>query len=392
MDDSQPAPRLSNLRMPALDGLRGLAILLVIPHNSSLVDGIALHGAAYPLKELLLIGWAGVQLFFVLSGFLITGALLDSQDASNYYSSFYARRALRILPLYYGMLIASFVILGPLGVLTEEMLGTAHSHVWLWTFLSNWTSGSDEAKGFSHFWSLAVEEQFYLLWPLALRRMSAPNVLRLGLAIAVAALVIRTGMRLAGSSPDALYEFTICRMDALALGAAAAAAMRMPAWQTAIARSLPRLPWIALVLFLAGVPLTHDYARTGFETQTWGQTMLAIIFTVMVLAGARPPDERPNWFVRVFSWGPLRSVGKYSYALYVFHNPLHKWVGLRLVGPYAAKPSATIEIAYAVALVLASYVIAWLSFHLYEQHFLRLKRYFVPEHTGPRRLLDASGA
>lgn len=376
--------------MPALDGVRGLAILLVIPHNTTLMDGMAFHGAAYPLKEALLFGWAGVQLFFVLSGFLITGALLDSQDATNYYSSFYARRALRILPLYYGMLIVTFLILAPLRALPVETLDTAHGQVWLWTFLSNWSGG--EVKGFAHFWSLAVEEQFYLLWPLVVRRMSAPNVLRLGLAIAVAALVIRTAMRLEGAIPDELYEFTVCRMDALALGAAAAAAVRLPAWQAALAKALPRLPWIAVLLFLTGVPLTHDYTRNGFATQTFGQSILAVVFTLMVLAAARTPDEPPTWFVRLFSWAPLRSVGKYSYGMYVFHFPLHKWLGVYVVGLYFPKHGVALEIAYAVTMVLASYAVAWLSFHLYEQHFLRLKRYFLPEHAGPRRLLDASGA
>ena len=372
--------------MPALDGLRGVAILLVIPHNTSLIDGVALHGAGYLFKELVLFGWAGVQLFFVLSGFLISGALLDSQDAPNYYSSFYARRALRILPLYYGALIVTFLILAPLRMLPTETLATLHGEVWLWTFLSNWTDGMyGDVKGFSHFWSLAVEEQFYLLWPLVLHRMPARRVLQLCLTLSAVAFAIRVAMRLGGASPDYLYEFTVCRMDALALGGAAAAALRVPAWQPTISRALPYLPWAALLILVSGAPLTHDYSRNGLETQTFGQSLLAVTFTLAVLAAARPPaDARPTWLVRSMSWAPLRSVGKYSYAMYVCHFPLHKWLGIRLLGSAATSPTTLTASAYAIVLVVATYLLAWLSFHLYEQHFLRLKQYFLPQHRPVR--------
>lgn len=380
MSDSSPTTPLSALRLPALDGIRGVAILLVIPHNTSLVDGVALHGLGYPLKELLLFGWAGVQLFFVLSGFLITGALLDTQTAPNYYTSFYARRALRILPLYYGMLVVSFLLLAPLRLLPAETLAGQHSQVWLWTFLSNWTDPLvGGVHGFSHFWSLAVEEQFYLLWPFILRRIPPRRVFQLCVALAVAALAIRTTLRLQHSPPDYLYEFTICRMDALALGSAAAACLRVQQWRTAAIRSLPYLPWVALLIWAAGAAFTHDYMRTGFATQTFGQSLLAIAFTLTVLAAARQTNGASSRFVRVLSWAPLRSVGKYSYAMYVFHFPLHKWLGARLAAAAVPQPGAAAALAYASIMVLLAYLLAWASFHFYEQHFLRLKRFF-PQH------------
>lgn len=380
MTDTRNPPPLSELRMPALDGIRGVAVLLVIPHNTSLVDGVALHGFGYPLKELLLFGWAGVQLFFVLSGFLISGALLDTQDSSNYYSSFYARRALRILPLYYGTLIVSLLLLTPLQMLPQQTLATSHAQIWLWTFLSNWTDPLlGGVYGLSHFWSLAVEEQFYLLWPLILYRRAPQSVFRLCIAIAVAALAIRTTLRLQGSPPDYLYEFTVCRMDALALGGAAAAWLRMPRWQAATARALPYLPWVALLLGVTGAVSTHDFMRTGFATQTFGQSVLAVVFTLMVLAAARRPEDPAGAYVRVLSWAPLRSVGKYSYAMYVFHFPLHRWLVAPLAAAVAPEPGAAAALAYAVIMVLASYLLAWVSFNLYERHFLRLKRFFLPQ-------------
>jgi len=120
MSDSVSVSRLSAVHIPALDGVRGLAILLVIPHNTNLMLEAAFHGPAYIVKEFLLFGWAGVQLFFVLSGFLISGALLDSQDSPTYYRAFYARRALRILPLYYGILAVTFLVLAPLQLAPVE--------------------------------------------------------------------------------------------------------------------------------------------------------------------------------------------------------------------------------------------------------------------------------
>src|SRR4029077_5645891 len=179
MGDNAVAPRMSAVHIPALDGIRGLAILLVIPHNTNLMLETAFHGPAYLVKEFLLFGWAGVQLFFVLSGFLISGALLDTQNSPRYYRSFYARRVLRILPLYYGALVVTFLVLTPLRLAPAETLHSQQHQIWLWTFLSNWTDPQGlVVVGFAHFWSLAVEERFYLLWAMALARLRAAGVLQ----------------------------------------------------------------------------------------------------------------------------------------------------------------------------------------------------------------------
>src|SRR5882724_3742730 len=311
MTDTAVSPRLSESRIPALDGIRGLAILLVVPHNSSLMDGVAFHGAAYVAKEFLLTGWLGVQLFFVLSGFLISGWLLDAQSSESYYRAFYARRALRILPLYYGVLVVSFLLLAPWQLLPAETLATQRHQIWLWTFLSNWTDPLGfEVKGFAHFWSLAVEEQFYLLWPFVLHRMPPERVLTLSLAICAAALAIRVAMRVAGCDPGYLYEFLICRMDALAMGAAAAAALRVPSWKERVEEGLAYLPWAALLILASSALLTHDYARTGWATQTFGLSLLAVAFALLVLAAASTPTAHPTLLSRVLCMAPLRSAGK----------------------------------------------------------------------------------
>ena len=217
----------SSGHLPALDGVRGVAILLVIAHQLSPLD----HPTSFVGKIVSRgfgAGWMGVQLFFVLSGFLITGILLDTQSAPNQLRSFFARRVLRIFPLYYATLLVGFVVLPLLGRGGPALAHNRAHQVWLWTYLSNWVVMTDAgSKAFSHFWSLAVEEQFYLLWPFVARPLAA--VLSTSASGSQGRRCLRSGGWRAGMSSDAIYHFTITRMDALALGAAAAAAVRMPA-------------------------------------------------------------------------------------------------------------------------------------------------------------------
>ena len=142
---SRPAD--AEARMPALDGLRGLAIILVLAHNLQLMSapmGWIARFSEYALN----LGWVGVQLFFVLSGFLITGILLDTQRVSNYYSSFFVRRSLRIFPLYFVMLVAVLWVFPTLGIASHE----AWSVQWpYWLYMSNWTQpGNDHPALLSH--------------------------------------------------------------------------------------------------------------------------------------------------------------------------------------------------------------------------------------------------
>jgi len=176
-DDLRDAPDAAvSPYIPALDGLRALAILLVIPHNLDILSA-PYRAVEVPPVTVMHAGWIGVQLFFVLSGFLITGNLLDTRGSANYYRAFIGRRALRILPLYYGVLLVTFVLVPLLGSMPEKLQETAPNQVWLWTFLLNWSAPyGHTVVGFGHFWSLAVEEQFYLLWPFVVARCGPRQV------------------------------------------------------------------------------------------------------------------------------------------------------------------------------------------------------------------------
>jgi peptidoglycan/LPS O-acetylase OafA/YrhL len=365
--------------IPALDGLRALAILLVIPHNLDMLS------APYTAVELLPVtlmhaGWIGVQLFFVLSGFLITGNLLDTRGAANYYSAFIGRRALRILPLYYGVLLVTFVLVPLLGTLPQQLQETGSNQVWLWTFLLNWSAPYGRTvAGFGHFWSLAVEEQFYLLWPFVVARCGPRQVLRAGGLLAVASLGSRWLLAYAHFPPDALYMFTVSRMDALALGAAAAALLRIPSARVVLERHVARVATAAAVILLADFFLTDGYAAYDPRSQSLGYTVLALGFATCMLVAAVPVGGIPGVVVHALQWRPLRTIGRYSYAMYVFHMPLHVFFGVavlhRLVGPH---PTHAEAFAYITVSVAVSFMAAALSYHLFERHFLRLKEKLLP--------------
>jgi peptidoglycan/LPS O-acetylase OafA/YrhL len=363
--------------IPALDGIRALAILLVIPHNVDVISN-PYPAVIFPLVALMHAGWVGVQLFFVLSGFLITGNLLDTQSAGNYYSAFIARRALRILPLYFGVLLVALVLVPLVLTPPEDLRATLHNQVWLWTFLSNWTvpyGGS--VTGFSHFWSLAVEEQFYLLWPLVVARCRPIPLLWVCGAIVCAALLTRWALLMMHSSDDALYMFTPARMDALALGAAASALVRIEA-----VRKLRRMKrWIAVAAFavlLVDAAVTQEFASYNPRAQLYGYTLLALGFALIVLLLALPAGA-PGRAARVLAWKPLRLIGRYSYGMYVFHLPLHVYFGSRLLHGLADHVTTEVALVYTFAIIVTSFVAAALSYELYERHFLSLKRLLMPQ-------------
>jgi peptidoglycan/LPS O-acetylase OafA/YrhL len=381
------APRLPD-RLPALDGLRGIAILWVVVHNLSVFDGSWSGGG---LSRLFIVGvdagWAAVTLFFALSGFLITGILLDHRDAPDYYRSFYARRMLRIFPLYYGVLLAAFVLWPLFAAVPARVAADQPHQLWLWAYLSNWTLPYGIAdKAFPHFWSLAVEEQFYLLWPFLVHRRSAQAVLRLSLALAGVSAAVRVAMWVQGASPESLYTFSVCRMDALALGGAAAAALRVPAWRTKAMMYLPQLMAVAAALFLLAAVVGRGLARLNPWTQTLGYSMLAVAFALLVLAlaGADAAGDG-RWWARLWRIAPLRVLAQYSYGMYVFHKILADAFGkpwMQAQDP-ALRQSMPVHLAYMALGVLASLGVAMLSYHLIEKRFLQLKPLFAPRGAVP---------
>jgi peptidoglycan/LPS O-acetylase OafA/YrhL len=362
-------------RLPALDGLRGLAILGVLAHNLWLLDapasGLArVAGAAFDH------GWIGVQVFFALSGYLITGVLLDARDTPHRLRDFYARRALRIFPLYY-MLLAVLWLPGRL-VPDAPACATAWPY---WLYLSNWTQPwgwhSDACVGPT--WSLAVEEQFYLLWPLLVARRAPSTVLKLCIAVALGGVAWRLGALALAMPAEAIYTATPSRIDALAIGGVLAAWQRLDAgvgtWHTRAHR------WLALAagLFAAGGWLTGGYPRLGVANQAFGYTLLAAC-AGLVLASAVGLDraQAGGALAGLLRARPLRALGTWSYGLYLLHKPLDKLVGrpLLVASGFDASASATAALGYLLACSLLSLAVAMLCWRFVERPFLALKARF----------------
>lgn len=374
--------------LPSLDTVRGLAILLVIAHNAQLLQPEGMGSAVAAAEYVLNLGWIGVQLFFVLSGFLITGILMDHLDSPGAMKNFFVRRALRIFPLYYGTLFVLFVLLPWLDLQPAIYQQDQDNQTWLWAYLSDWTSPLGMGPhSLPHFWSLAVEEQFYLLWPLLVHLLRQPRKIMLAcVAVALMSLGIRCGLLFTDLPQEVLYEWPLCRMDALALGGLGAACWRHPpaaAWVERHARQI-------LLFTGAGFALafwwTHGLPRQGARGVTVGYSALALLFTVWVYAAARRDSGRAS--VTAATTAPsltgwtsalMQSVGKYSYGMYVFHKPLHDLLSVKLMSKFKLYPVTGVGVAclHVGAVVLASYAVAWLSYHLYEVHFLRLKDRFA---------------
>ncbi len=357
--------------VPALDGLRGIAILLVLVHA---FDVIVPGGTLAAVVDMFLnIGWIGVQLFFVLSGFLITGILLDTSGSPGYYRNFMARRILRIFPLYYGVLIAAFVVL-PLIVTVPPSHG--EHQLWLWLYVENFTApfGGSEAL-FPHFWTLCVEEQFYLLWPLLVWLGGRRGVLAIGAILVAMAVVARIWVRhrYPGEvGAHAAYVFTFCRMDALVIGAMTAALLRDTRVQEWLQwRSGIRMEIGAAVVLIGGCVI-GQFQRTGASMQWFGYTIIALGFAGMIVATL----QSSSFSSRLLAWRPLRSVGTYSYGMYVFHAPLHLLIGLPLLGRLTWSPGILTNLIYTLLMIALTYALGALSYHLYERRFLVLKSRF----------------
>jgi peptidoglycan/LPS O-acetylase OafA/YrhL len=364
-------------QIPALDGIRGIAIIWVVLHNATAMASAPASRWLHVLPLLAQPGWIGVQLFFALSGFLITAGLLDSRGSPHFFRNFYAKRALRIVPLYYTVLFVLLVLL-PWLARPPAPFSSAHQAP-LWLFAANWTESLP--YGFGHFWSLAVEEQFYLLWPLVVLGLAPRGLLRACLWIAAGALLLRCALVAYGVAPWTLYVNTACRMDALALGGAGACVLRIPKLREAVRARVDLLGVVALMVFLAGMALTHLYDRERLSGETLGYSLLACSCAAFV-SWAAMSEARAVAFLAL---APLRSLGKYSYAMYIFHNLIHKLLGEPwLVATFGKEPALPVIFGYALVLLGVSYLLAYLSWHALEKHFLRLKRRLGPAPAASR--------
>jgi peptidoglycan/LPS O-acetylase OafA/YrhL len=390
---SSPAEAPSDRYVPTLDGIRGLAILLVLAHHQTVMGGRT--AADQLFLRFTDLGWCGVDLFFVLSGFLITGILADSKASPAYFRSFYARRILRIFPLYYLVVFISVVLLPRLpqlhGLLLSRPLPADPNAEFHWLYLSNFLFAAQ--KDFGHptlglAWSLAIEEQFYAVWPLLVWMLARPAMMRLCALLAVAALLLRGTMVALDTHPVPVYVLPFTRMDALAIGGLLALVARGDGGLPAISRQArwTGLAALAIVLILWAVDKNNDRWEHR-AMQTIGYSALAVMFGSLLV---RVLTANPSTFTsRAFRHPILRMFGRYSYALYLLHIPAQVFVERRWFQPSPPIPpmfgsEIPVQIAFFAAATAASLALAWASWHLVEKRFLALKRFFPVQGPGAR--------
>ncbi len=327
---SSPAPLDLSARILELDGLRGIAIGLVWIGHYFLLHGGTPPGtlAAYALA-LFRLHWSGVDLFFVISGFLIGGILLDARGSSNYFKVFYIRRFFRILPLYVLCLLATLLLFG----LTHTGLGSRITWMWTWDkplpwfsyplFLQNFWMAVRSTPGvfpLSVTWSLAVEEQFYLTLPLLVRFLNRKALLAVLFAGIFLAPVFR--MSLYSAWPGhflAWFMLTPCRADALLLGALGAIAMRDARCRSWLAARQSLFNFVLLPVLLLGLAIftLGRYDPFSFPMLSLGYSWIAVFYLAVLLYALLWPS---SWIASCLRWRWLRALGLIAYAAYLFHE------------------------------------------------------------------------
>jgi len=384
--------------IPTLDGMRGIAVLLVLAFHFawtfpgddrtkavSGLDWVAVH-----MHDFLWSGWTGVDLFFVLSGYLITRGLVapSKRETGTRLKMFWMRRVLRIFPLYYAFVIVGTIVALALG--QGWIPGVSY-----WLYMQNYSLAFDDVvlRWTAHFWSLAIEEQFYFVWPLVAiltpRRKLIPTILVLvPLVVGLRGLLVFKG---ANIGPVAallhdqhqiakfVYRATFTRADGLLLGAFVAVTQREVTHPVSIAWRRLRFPiWLGTTLMIAGLYVwTHGLNDYDRRIMGIGYVVLALFFAASVsLCADAVISERVR---KLLSWSPLVACGKVSYGMYIFH-----WVLVVILVPKIETMQATMDTATKIALnsgvvvggIAVVYVLATISFRFFESPFLKLKGKF----------------
>lgn len=362
--------------IPGLDGLRAVAYLFVFFYHARYLD----------------VGWIGVQFFFVLSGFLITGILLDmkrSLSRGDYFLKFYGRRFLRIFPLYYFYLllaggVAAWLIsisyrTGYMEPFREEV---HYALFYVYNFMLAF-SDRDPSFMLEHLWSLSVEEQFYIIWPILILLTPERFQKRLFLALILLGPVFRGGFHFLYASsgflifsPSSLYMLPFTHMDSFAFGAY----VNVFGLSHAKKKFYILLVLVPLVGFAAQYLSTNQFGTfsalgypplmaSGYQS-IWGYSLLNYFFVVTIQAAAR---ER--LFNRFLDWAPMRYLGRISYGLYVYHQPI-TWFAFE-VRKLGLDAGAT-QLVAAIIAFFGTLLIASASFHFMEKPLLNLKDRFFP--------------
>lgn len=368
MPISEKPKNFSREYYPGLDGLRGIAILLVVFYHN------------FGFSNYFFFGWLGVDLFFVLSGFLITDLLLKTFNSPNYLKNFYAKRVLRIFPLYYFSLVLFLIILPLIKNFPLDFSYYINNQWWFWAYLQNWLlilkDPGNATTALQHYWSLAVEEQFYLIWPWVILLVKKPKYL---LALAGFLLLCVIGLRLTlwlmqvkDLNYFGLYTFT--RIDGICIGSMLAILYYMRS------RFLNR-NFTIVVFALAGLNfLFYFFNRENQFSYPYlaiiGYTTFAAMFSLLIHETVRGENK----FINSVLGNPvLKFFGNISYGFYIFHWPvyliLYEYTAAWIRDSFSLSFSAS-QFIISVILTLIGFAISVVSYYGFERHFLKLKKAF----------------
>jgi peptidoglycan/LPS O-acetylase OafA/YrhL len=362
----------SHLHIPGLDGLRGVAILAVIcahfggGHSSA-------HGVVQFLSNFAETGWIGVDLFFVLSGFLITGILLDTADQKKRIRNFYVRRTLRIFPLFYG------VLLGLLLLTPVLHLHWKTGHLLFFFFLTNMIPilapglpPPSNGVFLVHLWSLAVEEQFYLLWPFIVWLMKdRDKLLRVSIGIIILALILRIVLVFESTNSFIVYTILPTRADSLICGGVLALLVRTSSTLLTLVKwILPVSAMLVVSIFIIAGSGSHATPIVA----TAGYTIIAILCSCIVYRSY----QGVGLIAQISNQSWLRFFGRYSYGLYIYHGLLVTLM-LPLLYPTQRLVHSTSfgGILYTVIALGLSLALAMASYHFIEAPILKYKKRFA---------------
>ena len=397
-----PEPR-DEARLPVIDGVRGLAIFVIMQYhfwglsfaffdksNASRLDRAA--------SEVRHFGWVSVDLFLVLSGFLITGILLEAKSGRHrYFTNFYGRRFLRIFPLYYAFVLFVLLVMPHTGWMSEVAATDqfTQDQGWFWTYLVNVAASTPDLGAqiplvHAHIWTLSLEEQYYIIWPLVVLLLNRRLLMVLCLAAPALAFIFRLAV-VEGAFDTLFYQNAAqvllpARFDCLALGSFVALAAMEPGGLGRLARWAPYA-----ALSAVGVLLVVFLSQGGIEvlddaTLTFGFSAGAILaVSVLVLALTSSPRMVIN---RFFAHPVMRAFGTYSYCMYIIHLlvgfELSAWFIREDLVRTVGGQHLPFNLAFNAAATTICFTIAFASWHLYEKQWLRLKVLFP--RTRPRVL------